>query len=392
MNSFLFKKRIVIAVHYLIDSAPQAMRDYIRSNSDATLLYLSHPLPGVNPDKKEVTYGELSIGEKVTKRYKAPVRFQSLLLSLLLEFVLTIYWVFNQKKSFDVFIGIDNFNALQGLILKKMGKVKKVVYYTIDYFPTRYENKLLNDMYHAIDKFCVKHADETWNVSAEMVAARERHNKMKRKEYNRQFTMPIGVWYDKVHRLPFSKINKKKLFFVGHLVPHMGADLIITALPEIIRKIPDIHVDIVGGGEELERLKALAKGKNVSSSITFWGWVRDRKKLETIMKDAAVGLATFNTDILDAKVKNADPMKIKDYMLMGMPVIATNALKNHKVIEEKKCGLIIPFQSHQLSNAVTSLLTNQKKLALYRNNALSYVQQFDYEVLFRDNLGRILQK
>lgn len=392
MSNPLHEKTFIVSTHYLIYSASQALRDFLLQQKVEKLLYISHPLPSVNPSEKERSYSELSSRGKINIREVGQKRFNSLLLTVFYEMFLTIKWVFNTSEKYDVYIGVDNLNALQGLILKKLHRVEKVVYYTIDYFPTRYPNPVLNWVYHYIDKICVHYADETWNVGKAMAQARQKHNNMSQKQYNKQYVVPIGIWYNNAPRKPFGRIDKKKLIFVGHLVAHMGVDNVIRALPKVLQKIPAVSLEIIGGGEELESLKQLAKQYKVEKYITFWGWIRDREKLEKKMASGAVGLATFNTTILDDKVKNADPGKIKDYMLLGMPVIVTNAISTAKELVEKQCAVVVEYDDVKIAHAIVDLLGNTKKLEIYRNNALAYIKQFDYGNIFQKNLERVIKK
>lgn len=378
--------KITLATHYRIYSAAQALRDYLRKNN-YRLLYISHPLPLKDAKVEDSSYVEKSIGEDIVSKGMIKRKDTNILVSSLYDSILNFIWAIRNGKA-DLFIGVDNLNASVGILLKKLRLARKVVYYTIDYFPTRFENRLLNSIYHWIDKFCVTNADETWNVSGQMVLAREKNGIIS----NRQHTVPIGIWYENAPRKDFSKIDKKKLIFVGHLLDHMGVDLVIRAMPQIISNIPDIKFEIIGGGEEEEKLKKLSRELGVNKSVKFWGWVKDRKKLEEIMSDGAVGLATFNTDILDEKVKNADPGKIKDYMLLGMPVIVTNALSTADEIEKEKCGLVIGYDISQLTQAVVQLLNSQSRLKEYRQNALKYVEKFDYNLIFEKNIKRVLDK
>lgn len=390
MKNPISKSSVVLVTHYRIYSASQALRDYLRKQGCNSLVYISHPLPLKDISSVEKSFCELSTGNIVYSRMNAPKRYISTLISCFYEAYITLSWIIQTKKKFDVYIGVDNLNAFHGLVLKFFGRVKKVVYYTIDYFPTRFENILLNKIYHALDKVCVRLADETWNVSGVMAEAREKNNNMDRHIYNRQHTVPIGIWYDQAPRKPLHKIDTHKLIFVGHLLAHMGVDLAVEALPSIRKHIPGITLSIIGGGIEEAHLKQLVKKLGVSDAVRFYGWVRDRKRLEQIMSDGAVGLATFNTLILDEKVKNADPGKIKDYMLLGMPVITTNAISTAKEIQKRKCGIVIQYKKEKLASAVVQLLGNKKKLLDYRNNALTYVRQFDYGNIFKPNMERIL--
>jgi glycosyltransferase involved in cell wall biosynthesis len=390
IQRLLKNSSIVLATHYQIYSASQALRDYFRQRGCKRLLYISHPLGLADANNNDRSCAEISSGKKILQKKMTAIWFDHFFLRMLFEMVMTIWRVISSGMKYDFYIGVDNFNALHGLFLKRLGRVKKVVYYTIDYFPRRFESSVLNTIYHAIDKFCVAHADETWNVGKHMPKARKKHNNMDPKDYPNQHYVPIGIWYNNAPRLPFSKINKHKLIFVGHLVPHMGVDLVVRALPAIKAKLPNIELHIMGGGQELEPLKKLAKKLRASRSVTFYGWIRDRSRLEKLMANGAVGLATFNTSILDDKVKNADPGKIKDYMLLGMPVIVTDAIATADEIMKSNSGIVINYQADDLVKAVVQLVSDERRLERYRKNALQYVKQFDFPKLYTPHVERIL--
>src|SRR3989344_682092 len=240
----------------------------------------------------------------------------------------------------------QNLKTFVGIILREIGIVKKVIYQSIDYYPTRFENKFFNWFYYQLDKFCVRFSDETWNLNSAMVDARERKMKMNRRIYNKQYTVPGVVWFYKTRRLPFANINTKKIVYRGSLIEFMGVDLVIRAMPYILKKIPQAKLEIIGGGKEKNNFKYLAHNLGISKNVIFhkWktkGWIKDRKKLEKVLSDGALGVATFNTDILDEKVRNSDPGKIKDYMLFGMPIITTNAISYSEEIIKNKCGFVV---------------------------------------------------
>jgi len=390
MNLSLKSVRIVLVTHYRIYSASQALRDYLRQQKCGHLLYISHPLISGKEVLSDRSYLEISGQNKITHKVIFPWLWHSIILNSLRELCLTIWWVIRTGKKYDLYIGVDNLNAFTGLILKLLGRVKKVIYYTIDYFPTRFENKLLNWIYHKIDKICLSFTDETWNVSSMMMEAREKHHGLAKEKYQHQYTVPIGIWYDKVKRMSFARIDKTKLVFVGHLLPHMGVDLILKALPLIAEKIPGVSLSIVGGGPEENKLKYLVHKLKLKSRVSFYGWIKDRKKMNEIIQDGAVGLAPFNTKILDDKVKNADPGKIKDYLAVGMPVIVTDAISTGREITKNRCGIVIHYDVQELVSAVVQLLSNRSRLEEYRKHTLLYVKQFDYSGIFAKALARVL--
>jgi glycosyltransferase involved in cell wall biosynthesis len=197
---------------------------------------------------------------------------------------------------------------------------------------------------------------------------------------------------DKINRVPFSKVNKKKLIYAGGFIPYMGIDLAIKSLPLILKKVPGVTLDIIGRGEEEENWKKLARELGVEKIIRFEDWMEDREAFHKRLSESAIGLAPFNYHILDDKVKNADPGKIKDYMSSGLPVITTKAVYTHPEITRERCGIIVEYTVSSFSSAIIKLLTNPKLLSEYRENAIKYAKSFDWDILFQKNLGRVLSK
>jgi len=363
------------------------LKKFLLNRGCSKILYVRHPLLLLKESCKLTSDGNYFVGGKITKSFKAfhfnlpePVLY-------IKDFFYTLIWAFATKQKYDLYFGINNLNALAGIVLKKLGRVRKVVYYTIDLYPQRFGSSFINWAYHKLDKFCIRFSDETWNVSPYLVEYREKSG-MRGSSYSRQFTVPIGVWFDEMKRSSMSEVKKSKVVYVGHLKAFYGVELAIHALSLIRKAIPAINLEIIGGGEQQKELEALTKELSLSSNIKFYGW-KEKKEAERIMADGALGLAPFNTDV-DEKIKNADPAKIKDYMALGLPVVMTNASLNANAISKGRCGIIIDYTPESLAEAVIKLLSNKKLWAEYRKNALKYVQQFDWNNLFSKNISRLI--
>lgn len=379
---------VVVATHYLVYGPAQALREYLLNKKNKTLLFIAHPLSNFNLEDR--SYFELAEEAAIKSKKISKIRIRCFTLQCLWELFLSFKWTISTKRKYDLFVGVDNLNAFMGLALKKLGIVKKVIYYVIDYFPKRFDNRLLNFFYYQLDKFCVKYADETWNLSPNMAEAREKFHGMSKERYNRQKVVPIGVWFDTIVRQDFSQVKKHQAVFVGHLLEMMGVQLAIRVIPLIIKKIPDFHFLVIGGGEYEGELKQLVEKMELKKYVSFTGWIRDRDERNRLMADSAVGLAVFNTEILDEKVKNADPAKIKDYLVLGLPVILTNAPSNAYDLQNNGCGIVINYQEAALADALIELLLDEQKLAQYRANALRYIKQYNWPDLFDFNLKRVL--
>lgn len=391
LKAKLKKLKIILVSHDCLLVGPNSfLRDYLNDNQVNQLLYITHPLLLIKESHKESSRYELySQGHLIKNHLAIHWQFSEPLLYVK-DFIYTILWTTKNSWRSDLYIGLDPLNALAGLILKQLGLTKKVIYYSIDYFPNRFQNKLLNQIYHTTDKVCVRFCDETWNVSSSMVSAREKNNNMDPKTYKRQYTVPIGVWFVKAKRKDFADIDKKKIIYIGSLLPTMGIDLIIESMPIIIKKIPDIQLEIIGGGPEGKKLKLLAKKLKIKHFIKFYGWVRNRQKVEELLSDGAIGLATFNPNIPGDEVRNADPAKVKDYLLLGMPVIVTDIFSSCQEMKKAGCVIVVNYDKEEIASWVIKLLLNHKLLLKYRKNAIKFIEQYDWGKIYFTNLVRIL--
>jgi len=381
------EKNVAISTHYLIYGAPQALRDYLIQKKTRKVLFVAHPL---NADGSK-SYAERIERGKVVWKKESRIRTKVGMLNYPLELALTIARCMRSGEKYDLFVGADNLNAFAGILLKKMGKVRKTVFYTIDYVPKRFENRLLNSIYHRMDTFCVKHCDETWNVSERITAAREEYKKIDRKKYPQKI-VPIGVWPDKVKVLPFDKIRKHRLLFVGHLLQKQGVQYVLEAIPAIRREIPDFDFLVVGGGEYEDELKALAKRLKISDRVTFTGWIKDRKKIDEVMADSAVAIAMYQKYDEKGNISftyYADPTKVKDYLSAGLPVILTDVAHNAHEIETKGCGRVIRLDSKDIAKAVVSMMKDEKALQKSRENARKYALLFGWDVIYERTLKGI---
>ncbi|MFA6919224.1 MAG: glycosyltransferase [Patescibacteria group bacterium] len=381
----IINRKIIIATHYLVYGAPQALRDYLMNNKIKKLLFIAHPLQ-IDGSK---SYIEIIIDGVVLSKKNFKIRSRISFFNYFLDVFSTFFWIILQKDHFDLFVGVDCLNCLVGIILKKIGKVKKTIFYTIDYVPERFRNKFLNNFYHWLDKICVKYADETWNLSQRMAEGREKIRGLNQKIYNRQKIVPIGVWFDKVKRLPFDQINKRQLFFLGNLSENSGVHLVLDAICEIVKELPDFHFLVVGGGEYEKKLRDQVVTLNLEQYITFTGWIKDRNRLDEIMADSAMAIAMYNGEV-KMLTYYADPTKLKDYLSAGLPILLTNIPHNAQEIQNKKCGFIVEYNKDAVVQAILSLCKDEDTLRQYRDNAINYSRQFDWNIIFKNNLERVL--
>lgn len=378
-------KTLTIAiVSHIYATGPALDLENFLKNRVRNLIFIGHPFSyarDVRSFYRVYEDGRL-VGERRMHAWKLPE-----LLLYIKDVLYTLFWVWRFKQC-DLYVGADNLNAFCGLCLKKLGYAKKVVFYAIDYVPNRFNNRVLNRFYHWLDRFCVRHCDSVWNLSAIMAEEREKSG-LGVGYRKKQIVVPIGT--NNAKTVPFDKINRYHIVFMGHLKEGgPGLEFLIQAMPEIVKKIPKAHLVVIGGGQLEEELKRQVSELNLDRYVEFTGFIEDHREIEDKLAKCAVGVAPY-VDDGKTYTRYTDPGKPKAYLAAGLPVIITKVPQVALEIAEKRCGFAIDFKRNELVSAVTRLLSSEKLLKEYRGNAIKFARCYDWNKVFSKALGISLE-
>ena len=155
--------------------------------------------------------------------------------------------------------------------------------------------------------------------------------------------------------------------------------MVIKNIPKIVKKIPDFKFKIIGEGRYKDSLVSLVRKLSVGKYCNFMGRI-DNKDMEKEIAKSAVAIAPYlNTP--DSYTYYADPGKVKTYLACGVPVLVTDLPWNAKEIEKNKCGLIIRDDGSDLVEKLMFFM-KPKVNKEFRENAVEYSKDFDYEKIF----------
>lgn len=376
---------VVVVTHEATTGPAHELRDFLIPRA-RNLLFIAHPLLFLPKMREKSSYYEKYADGKLIKKHEAFHWQGPEYLCYLKDCFYTLFWVIISGRKYGLFVGSGNINALTGLVLKKLERAKKVIFYCIDYVPQRFSNRWANNLYHLIDKICAENCDFTWNLSPRMVEGREKRWK---KKLPRQTVVPHGVHFNRIRRPPFAKINKKEIVYMGTILKQQGIQIVLRALPEIRRKVEDVHFTIIGSGPYKKRLKDLVKKLNLEKIVTFTGYIKSHKELENKLARAAIAVAPYGS-VIDQFSYYADPGKVKIYLGAGLPVIITDVPHIAKEIRRKKCGIVVNYKKEDVSRAIMELMKDEEKLRIYRENAIKYARQFDWDRIFTKTFGESL--
>jgi len=350
-----------------------------------TVLAVDHPLihsvPTISTFRLYEEGRLVREGSRET-RVSEPVRF-------VLDVMLTVYWTFRFAPRFDLFVGVDALNCISGLIARPLSRGKRVIFYVIDWSPRRFAGRILNGVYHFSDRFAALCATETWNQSHAIDEGRwpgrfwgmigERAKRRVRIVPNAVQKVDDGILQES--RQPY------RLVFLGHLLEKQGLQLVIRALPEVARRLPEVELIVVGTGPYEKELRELASSIGVLDRVRFLGYVEDEEEVLRLLASASCGLAPYLAGP-DSFSQFADPGKIKNYLAVGLPVLMTDVPYNARDLERKGCAFVVQDNLGDIASGIIEALSEDADSRAYRRTqALESMKGLDWHSVFGQALA-----
>lgn len=372
-------KSFVIVTHRFVISPGDAMLSYLRDRS-ANVLYIMHSFA----DKKDRMSSYISSNPNLPEASGRSRDFKWCPepIVLIKNSLYNLFWVFRSKRKWDVYVGCDGLSSFSGIILRALGRVGKVVYWSTDFVPNnRFNSTLMNLVYREVNKFCLKNCDNAWNLSPRMSEGRAKMLGWTSKEFSKQVVVPMGVWSERRGLVPLENVDRYRLGFLGHLLEKQGVQLVLRATPQIVKKIPDFNFLVIGTGPHEKALKQLVADLGIEKFATFTGLVESHLEVDKLLSSCAIAAAPYDIT-KDTWTYWADPGKFKDYFAASLPIILTPVSFNAKEIGRRRCGIVINYSEDDFVEAVCTLMMNAKLLREYRFNAYDYSKTFDWARIF----------
>lgn len=369
-------RRIALASHVTTidgkryDGIGDAMKEALDSIT-SEYIFVRHSMDGLlSSEVQRYQAGSMKSSSKMgVIRKPSVVRYVS-------ELIATV-WHFTFNEKVDVYVGIDPLNAAAGVILKSLKRVDYAVFYTADYSPSRFNNKLLDAMYHGIDKFCVRKADEVWSVSSRIVSIREKMGLKKEKNILVPNVPPLKY----AHKAKVKR-NAHELITLGIIDKQLDFEGVFRAVKSLQDTYLDISLTIVGNGPEEKKLQKVSKDLGVEDRVHFTGRLPFNEAQERIA-EAGVGLALY-TGVWGFN-EYGDSTKCREYFTYGVPVLSTNTHSTVEDIKQFNAGVITEKSPAAYVANITKLFEDYDT---YSSNASELGRQ--YEGVREKELGRIL--
>lgn len=153
-------------------------------------------------------------------------------------------------------------------------------------------------------------------------------------------------------------ITKKKVIVsVGRLVHRKGQDCLIKSMPQILSRVPDAHLLLIGQGPYREHLQELVRKHRLESSVTFIGRI-EYKDLPMYLCAGEIFAMPSRSRLMGLEVEGLGIVYL-EASSCGLPVLAGRSGGAPDAVVQNITGLVVDGTNHeQIATAAINLLNN----------------------------------
>lgn len=376
----LSQERFCIVTHVYGTGPAFELETYVREKV-AKLLVIGHPFSFTEDRRSFFRFyanGKL-VASAYGPRWSGPdVGFY------LKDILLTCWWVLRHGR-FDTFVGVGALNAWTGVCLKRLRRVHRLVFYAIDYVPQRFPGRMMNALYHQMERFAIARSGAIWNLSPAMIEAREGTSTSIAEKH---VIVPIGTRSEQGGLIP-SVPDRHRIVYFGHLRSGQGVERVLAVMPDVIAQVPHAHLLIIGGGPLEPSLRSEIARLKIEDHIRITGFLKEIREAYQLLRTSAVAVAPY-ADVPENFTRYTDPGKIKDYLASGLPVVITNVPRVAEEIAARGCGIAIPDTPEALAAALTRLLQDDRFWQSCREQAVRMAKDYAWDRVFSRALTETL--
>jgi glycosyltransferase involved in cell wall biosynthesis len=184
---------------------------------------------------------------------------------------------------------------------------------------------------------------------------------------NKVFLVPPGGRLR--HEMASHSRKRCKVVFSGTVSYREHVDLFVKSLPFILEDFSEAEFYATRKGEDLNKIMRLCRDLDVSVN---WVWFSDERNLFSFLCECAVGVLPSS---IDAARVMGTPIKLFDYMSVGLPVVANRVGGWSELIEQENIGILANDHPKEFAWAVLRLLKDEDLRLRLSHNALKAVRE-----------------
>jgi colanic acid/amylovoran biosynthesis glycosyltransferase len=150
------------------------------------------------------------------------------------------------------------------------------------------------------------------------------------------------------------------LLFVGRLVAKKGVDVLIDACALLSAELPELRLEILGGGPLAEDLAGRARRVGIAARVRFLG-PQPAEEVEAAFRRCS--LVALPCRIDEQGDREGMPTVLVEALARGVPVVATHVVGIPELVRHRETGLLVPPNDPRALAAAIARLIRDPELA-----------------------------
>ena len=146
--------------------------------------------------------------------------------------------------------------------------------------------------------------------------------------------------------------NRPVALFVGRVAYEKNIEFLLTMLPFLKKRVPDILLVIAGQGPAQSHITRKAQSLGLQSSVQFVGNMDRANTLRHCYSAADVFIFASRTE--------TQGLVLLESLAQGTPVVSTAVMGTADVLKDVKGGVVAPEEPDAFAAAAASVLTNRE--------------------------------
>lgn len=179
-----------------------------------------------------------------------------------------------------------------------------------------------------------------------------------------------GVDVDRFPMTVGSKAPTPTITYFGRLKRYKSVDHVIRAFAIAVRDVPNAHLEIIGRGDDEQRLRSIVSELSLQDSVTFQGFVDDQRKVE-LLSSAYV--------VVNPSKKEGWGITNIEANACGTPVISADSPGLRDSVSNDVSGLLYPYGDIEaLARMIARILTDTNTRTSLSEGAVGWARHFSW--------------
>lgn len=176
---------------------------------------------------------------------------------------------------------------------------------------------------------------------------------------------------DSTKYVPGRKSPHPLIVYIGRLRGYKSIDVLIYAMREITKRVPEVELVIGGSGPKQEAWERLTKKLELDQKVKFYGYVAEREKIEIFQKAWVFVNPSF--------IEGWGVTSI-EASACGTPVIASNVPGLRDSVQDGKTGFLFEYGNvDRLVGKLVEILKDEALRTKLGKNGLNWARNFSWD-------------